>query len=76
MGNWRMFFLGTVLGSALTIVIVHFNSNALALVGGPALAAHDHRSLAITNPIPPAEDVRNAKTPENEPWGPVRTVDW
>jgi hypothetical protein len=74
MGNWRMFFLGTVLGSALTVVIVHFNSNALGR--GAALAAPDHASSTITHPITPAEDARDAKAPENEPWGPVRTVDW
>jgi hypothetical protein len=76
MGNWSMFFLGAVLGSALTVVIVHFDSNALDLVSGAALAAHDHSSSGITDPITPAEGARGAKTPEKEPWGPFRTVDW
>jgi hypothetical protein len=76
MGHWKMFFLGTVLGSALTLVIVHFNSNALELVGSAALAAHDHPGSGITDPITPTEGPRGAKTPEEEPWGPIRTVDW
>jgi hypothetical protein len=80
MGNWKMFFLGAVLGSAFTVAIVHYNSNALGLVGGAALAAHaidSHQSTsAVTHPITPAEDARAAQTPDNEPWGPFRTVDW
>jgi hypothetical protein len=80
MGNWKMFFLGAVLSSALTVAIVHYNSNALGLMGGAALAAHpadSHQSTsAITDPIVPSEDARGAKTIDNEPWGPFRTVDW
>jgi hypothetical protein len=80
MGNWKMFFVGALLGSALTVAIVHYNANALGLVGGAALAAHaidsQHSSPAITDPITPAEDARGPKTPDNEPWGPFRTVDW
>ena len=80
MGNWKMFFFGAVLGSALTVAIVHFNSNALGVVGGAALAAHaigsHHPGSAITDPITPADYARGAKAPDNEPWGPFRTVDW
>jgi len=80
MGNWKMFFLGAVLGSAFTVAIVHYNSNALGLVGGAALAAHaidSHQSTsAPSDPITPAEDARGAKAPDNQPWGPFRTVDW
>jgi hypothetical protein len=80
MGNWKMLFLGAVLGSAFTVTIVHYNSHVLGLVGGAALAAHatdSHQSTsAITYPITPADDVRGGRTPDNEPWGPLRTVDW
>ena len=80
MGKWKMFFLGAVLGSAFTVAIVHYNSNALGLVGGAALAAHaidSHQSTsAPSDPITPAEDARGAKAPDNQPWGPFRTVDW
>jgi len=80
MGNWKMFFLGALLGSALTVAIVHYNANAFGLAGGATLAGHaidSHQpSAATTDPITSPEDARGARTPDNEPWGPFRTVDW
>ena len=73
MGNWKMFFLGAVLGSASTVTIAHYNSSALGLIGGPALVGHAADSQ---QPTSPHEDAGGAKTPDNEPWGPFRTVDW
>jgi hypothetical protein len=72
MRDWKMFFLGAVLGSAFTLAIVHYNWNALGLIGGAALVAHATDSH---QPISPSED-GGAKSPDNEPWGPFRTVDW
>ena len=80
MGNWKMLFLGAVLGSALTVAVVHYNPNTLGSAGGAAFAAHEidsHRSIStINDPITPSENARNTKVPENEAWGPFRTVDW
>jgi hypothetical protein len=80
MGNWKMFFLGAAFGSTLAVAIVHYNSNAFGPIGGAALAGHptDSRqpTSAVTDPIKPSKDARGAKTTDNEPWGPFRTVDW
>jgi len=77
MGNWKMFFLGAALGSALTVAIVHYNANVFGPPGGAALAAHaidSHQPIsANTAPTIPSPGARG---PDSEPWGPFRTVDW
>ena len=80
MGNWRMLFLGVVLGSALTVATVYYNPNAFGLVGGAALAAHgsdSHQRVSVVNdPVMLSEKARSTEARDNEPWGPFRTVDW
>ena len=80
MGNWQMLFLGAALGSALTVAIVHYNPNTFGSVGSTALAAHasdSHQRISpINDLVAPSENARSTEGPENEPWGPFRTVDW
>jgi len=80
MGTWKMFFLGVVLGSALTAAIVHYNPGAFGSLGSAALAAHGsdshQRISAINDPVGPSEKAHSTEAPDNEPWGPFRTVDW
>jgi hypothetical protein len=75
MGNWKMFFLGAVLGSALTVAIVHYDANVFGPPGGAALAAHainPHQPISAAPTIPSPD----ARGHDSEPWGPFRTVDW
>jgi len=75
MGNWKMFFLGAVFGSALTVSIVH-NANVFGPSSSAALAAHamdSHQPISSDAPTIPSPDGRAS---DGEPWGPFRTVDW
>ena len=79
MRTWKILFPGMLLGAALIAAVVHYGSNAFVPVGGDALAAHriEHQPIsAITDPIAPPADTRGVKVPDDEPWGPIRTVDW
>lgn len=76
----KILFPGMLLGAALIAAVVHYGWNAFAPMGGNVLAAHrmDGRQpiATITDPIAPPEDTRSVKVPDDEPWGPLRTVDW
>ena len=80
MSNWKMLFFGAALGSALTVVVVHYNPNTFGSVGGGALAAPGTNSQqkvsAIDDSVSPSEKADSTQGSENEPWGPFRTVDW
>jgi len=80
MHTWKIVFPGMLLGAALIAVVVHYGSNAFAPMGSNALAAHrtyGRQPIAtISNAIAPPEDTRSVKVPDDEPWGPIRTVDW
>jgi hypothetical protein len=61
----KLILVGTVLGSALIVTIVSQGS------------LHFGQPTSVTTDAPaPRENVSQDHTPDVEPWGPFRTVDW
>jgi hypothetical protein len=67
MPTWKIMAVVAILSGALIATIAHYSSNSLAdhTTNGPQV----HQIL-------PEEKPDTSKTPDAEPWGPVRTTDW
>jgi Na+-translocating ferredoxin:NAD+ oxidoreductase RnfG subunit len=68
MPTWKIMAVVAILSGALIAAIVHYSSNSLA--------DHTTNSRQQVHQILPAEKPDTSRTPDTEPWGPVRAIDW
>jgi hypothetical protein len=66
--TWKIMAVVTILSRALIATIVHCSSNSLA--------GHTTNSRQQVHHSLPAEKPDTSKTPDTEPWGPFRAIDW
>ena len=65
---WKIMAVVAILSGTLIATIVHHSSNSLA--------DHTMNSRRQVHHILPSEKPDISKTPDTEPWGPVRAIDW
>jgi hypothetical protein len=68
MPPWKIIAVLAVLSVALIATIAHHSSNSLA--------DHTTNSRQQVHRILPAEKPDTSNTPDTEPWGPLRAIDW
>jgi hypothetical protein len=66
--TWKIMAVVAILSSALIATIAHYSLNSVA--------DHTTNSGQQVHQILPAEKPDTSKTPDTEPWGPIRTTDW